>query len=120
METSTVLVAGGFALRAVRLRADRQRLKRPRVQDADRPAHVEALAGPLRARRPRVDVKACILVPRPERPDRIVGDRWRKRDIGQESAVRSPEPQLAVGLSFHLVSLLVDGAVMPPAERREV
>ena len=90
------------------------------MQDADRPAHVNALSQPARARRPRVQVKPSRLVPRSERPDGIVGDRRRGRDIGQRSPVRSPEPQLAVGLLFHLVSLLVDGAVMAPAEHHEV
>ena len=86
------------------------------MQDIDRPAHIETLAQPARARRPRVEVQSCFLVLSSERPDGIVGDCWRRRDIGQGSSVRSPEPQLAVGLSFHLISLLVDGAMMAPTE----
>jgi Uma2 family endonuclease len=87
------------------------RLEGPRVQDVESPAHVERLPQPARARRPRVQVKPGRLVPRSERPDGIVGDRRRGRDIGQRLSVRSPEPELAVGLVFHLVPLLVDGAV---------
>ena len=40
--------------------------------------------------------------------------------MGQRSSVRSPEPQLAVGPSFHLISLLVHGAVMAATEHREI
>ena len=40
--------------------------------------------------------------------------------MGQRSSVRSPEPQLAVGLSLHLISLLVHSAVMAPAQHREI
>jgi len=90
------------------------------VQDVDRPPHVEAFAQPGGARRARVQSKANRLVPRLERMDGIVGNRRWKRDVRQRSPVRSPESQLAVGLSFHLVPLLVDGAVMTPTEHREV
>ena len=47
-------------------------LEGPGVQDVDRPAHVEALSQPARARRPRVQVKPSRLVPRSERLDGIV------------------------------------------------
>ena len=90
------------------------------MQDIDGITHVEPLPLPARARRPRVQAEPCRLVPRSERPDGIVGDRRRRRDIGQTSSIRSPEPQLAVRLAFHLISLLVDGAVMPPTQHREV
>ena len=102
------------------LLADGHRLEGPGVQDVDRPAHIERFSQPARARRPRVQVKAGCFVLRSECLDGIVGDRWRRRDIGQTSSVRSPEPQLPVELSFYLISLLVDGAVMAPAEHREV
>ena len=65
-------------------------------------------------------MKAGRFVPRSERPDGIVADQRLRRNIGQRPSVRSPETQLAVGLSFHLISLFVDGAVMAPAEHREV
>jgi len=74
------------------LLADRQRLEGPRVQDVESPAHVERLPQPARARRPRVQVKPGRLVSRSQRPDGIVGDRWRERDGGQKSSVRSPKP----------------------------
>ena len=99
---------------------DRQGLEGPRVQDVDCIAHVERFPEPARARRPRVQVKTGGFVACSERPDGIVGNRRRRWNIGQRSSVRSPEPQLAVGLSFHLISLFVHGAVMAPAEEREV
>ena len=56
--------------------------------------------------------KPLRLVPRPQRLDGIVGYRSERRHLGQESPVRAPEPKLAVGLSIHLVALLVDRAVV--------
>jgi hypothetical protein len=67
-----------------------------------------------------VETKPLRIVPRPERLDRIRGHRGRPRDVGQEPAVRPPEPERAVGLSIDLVALLVDRAVMPATEEREV
>ena len=90
------------------------------MQDVDRPAHVETLSKPAGARRPRVRMKSSRLVPRSERPDGIVGDRRWRRDVGQRFPVRPPKSKLAVGLSFHLIPLLVDRAVMAAAEHREV
>ena len=90
------------------------------MQDVESPAHIERLSQPARARRSRVQMKPCALVPRSERPDEIVGDRRLRRNVGQRSSVRSSEPQLPVGLSFHPIPLLVDGAVMAPTEHREV
>jgi hypothetical protein len=45
------------------------------MQDVDRPAHVEALAQPARARRPRVEAKPLRGVPRLEGSGRIGGHR---------------------------------------------
>jgi len=50
----------------------------------------------------------------------IVGRRHRRRDLGQEPAVRSQEPELAVGLSRNLVALLMDRAVVPATEQGEI
>ncbi len=67
------------------------------MQDVDRPAEIQALPEPERARRPRVESEALRLVPRPEGLDRISGHRDRRRDVGQQAAVRPPEPERAVG-----------------------
>ncbi len=60
------------------------------------------------------------LVPRPKSLDGIGGYRSGRRHLGQELPVRAPEPELAVGLSVHLVALLVNGAVVSTTEQREV
>ena len=84
------------------------------MQDVDGIAHVERFTQPARTRRPRVQVEPRALVACSERLHWIVGDRERRRNIGQRSSVRSPEPQLAVGLSVHLIALLVDGPALGP------
>jgi len=71
------------------------------MQDGDRPAEIQALAQPQRARRPRVQSKSLCVVPRPEGLNRISGHRERRRDVGQQAAVRPPEPERAVGLEFY-------------------
>ncbi len=60
------------------------------------------------------------VVPGPEGLDGVGGYRGGRRHLGQEPAVRAPEPELAVGLSIHLVALLVHRAVVPATEQREV
>src|SRR6266542_5606543 len=92
----------------------------PTRRSSDRPAEIQALPEPERARRPRVESEALRLVPRPENLDRISGHRDRWRDVGQEAAVRPPEPEHAVGLEFDLIAPLVDRAVVPATEEREV
>ncbi len=52
--------------------------------------------------------------------DRIGGHRSRTRDCGQNPPVRAPEAQLPAGLSLHLVTVLVDRAVVAATEQREV
>ncbi len=42
------------------------------------------------------------------------------RDLGQKPAVRAAESKLAVGLSIHLVAVLVNGAVVPSTEHGEI
>ena len=60
------------------------------------------------------------VVPRPEHLDGVGGHRGRGRHLGQRPAVRPPEPQRAVGLSFYLVALLVHRAVVPATEHGQV
>ena len=52
------------------------------------------------------------VVPRSENLHRVIGHLGRRRDLGQEPAVRAAEAQLAVGVSIELVALLVDGAMV--------
>jgi len=67
-----------------------------------------------------VEAEPLRVVPRPKGLDGIGGYRNGRRHLGQEPPVRTPEPELAVGLSIHLVALLVDRAVVPATEQREV
>ncbi len=60
------------------------------------------------------------VVPGQEGLDGIGGYRSGRRHLGQEPPVRAPEPEFAVGLSIHLVALLVDRAVVPATEQREI
>jgi len=59
-------------------------------------------------------------VPRAQNVDGIVRHVWRRRDFGQWPAVRAQESQFAVGLSLHLVTLLVNCAMVPATEQRQV
>ncbi len=59
-------------------------------------------------------------VPRSQNVDGIVRHVWRRRDFGQWPAVRAQESQFAVGLSLHLVTLLVNCAMVPATEQRQV
>ncbi len=52
--------------------------------------------------------------------DRIGGDRGRLRHVGQGPAIGPPEAKRAVGLSIHLIPLLVHRAVVPATQQREV
>ena len=90
------------------------------MQDVDRVADVEAFPQPAWARRLRVQVKSGSFVPRAECSHGIVRNCRRRWDSGEYPSIGSAELQLAVGLSLHLVSLLVDGAVMATAEHREI
>jgi len=42
------------------------------------------------------------------------------RDLGQRLAVRPAEPQFSVVLSIDLISLLVDGPMMPATEQGQI
>ncbi len=67
-----------------------------------------------------MDVEASRDVLRPKDVRRIGGHRGRRRSRGEEPPVRPPELERAVGLSLHLVALLVDRAVVTATEQREV
>jgi hypothetical protein len=90
------------------------------MQDVDRPADVEALPQPARAGRPRVEAQALRDVPCSKNLHRVGGHRGRGRYLGQRPAGRPPELERAIGLSIDLVALLVDRAVVPATEQREV
>ncbi len=70
------------------------------MQDADRPAEIQALPQPERAQCACVKAESLRGVSRPEGLDWIVGRCRRRWDLGQGPAVRAPEPERAVGLSI--------------------
>jgi hypothetical protein len=86
------------------------------MEHVDRPADLQALAEPAGAGRPWVDVEPLRGVVRSKPLHRIGGCRSRLRHLGQEPAVRSPEPERAVGLPIDLKALLVDCSVVPATE----
>jgi hypothetical protein len=90
------------------------------MKDIDRPADIQPFPQPARASRPRVDVEASRDVLPPQYVHRIGGHRCRWRDLRQGLPVRPPELERAVGLSFDLIALLVDRAVVTATEKREV
>ena len=90
------------------------------MQDIDRPGDIQALAAPPRTRRSRVDVESVPDVRGTESLKRIGGHPRRRRDVGEDSPVRPPKLQRAVGLSGDLIALFVHAAVMPAAEQRKI
>ena len=60
------------------------------------------------------------LVPGPEDPHGIIENLRRTRHLGQQPAVRALKAQLSVRSSLHLKALLVDGAMVPTTEEREI
>ena len=90
------------------------------MQDADRPPEIQTLPQPARACRPCVETEPLRVVLLSEGRDWIGGYCGRRRYIRQGSAVRPTEGERAVGLSIHLVALLMHRAVVPATEEREV
>ena len=89
-----------------------------RVQDVDRPAHVEALAQPARASRSvRVSRSPLRLVLRPERPHGSLGHVGERGTSGRGRPSGRRNASAPSGLSLDLVALLVDGAVVPATEQ---
>ena len=64
--------------------------------------------------------KSLRIVPRSQDFHWIAGHFRKMRDLGQKPAVRAAESKLAVGLSIHLVTVLVNGAVVPSTEHGEI
>ena len=90
------------------------------MQDVDRITNIEAFPQPACAGRARVDAQPLRGMTGPEDVRRIGGHRGRHRHVGYGSPARPTELQRAIELSIDLVALLMDGAVMAPAQHREV
>jgi hypothetical protein len=68
----------------------------------------------------RIHAHAFGRVPCSRRLDRIIGHRRRRRDTGNESTIRAPEPKLAVRPSIDLITLFVNRAMVAATEQDEV
>ena len=90
------------------------------MQYVDRIAHVQALPQPQWHRRVRVEGESIPFVPRSDGRHEIPKQLGRRRDLGDQPAVGAPELKLAVRLTPDLVALLVDRAMVPATEQREV
>jgi hypothetical protein len=86
------------------------------MQDVDRIAHVQALAEPSWRRRVRVQSQSLGDVPCSQHLGRVVWHLGRRRDDENDPTVRTPEPKLAIRLSVDLISLFVNGAMVPATE----
>ena len=96
----------------------RRRLRGQRVKDVDRPADIQSRAEP--ARTLRMDVETARKVVGPKSTDRIGGHSGRMWDFWERSPVRPAELERTVEPTLHAEALLVDRAMMPAAEQREV
>ena len=93
---------------------------RPGMQHVDRPAHIQPFPEPAGACRSRSEAQAVGVVTRPERPDGIPRHRSRQRHLGQRVAIGPLEPESPVRPARDVKSLLVDSAVVPTAQQREI
>src|SRR4030095_10487289 len=92
----------------------------PRVQHVDRPAQIQALAGPIGVGRVWTEPKPLRRVTGPQGDDGIPLASRRCRHLRKQAAVRPTELERAIGLTRGLVALLVYRAVVPAAKKREV
>ena len=90
------------------------------MENVDRPADIQALSEPAGARRSGVEAQTLSVMTPLESADRIGGHLGRLWDFGQGSAIRPPEPKRTVEPAIDFVALLVDRAVMPATEQREI
>lgn len=95
-------------------------LPRQGMQNIDRPAHAQTFSQPARRRGVRVQDEPLSIVPRAEDLHGIAAHLGRRRDLGQKLAVRAAEPKLAICPSIELVAVLVNRAVVAPAEQGEI
>src|SRR5436190_19609733 len=90
------------------------------MQDVDRPAQIQTLSKPSRARGPRVEMKCLRIVLGFERADRISGHLCSGRHVRQEPPVGSSELKRAIGTVIDLETLLVDCAMVAATQQCEI
>jgi hypothetical protein len=89
------------------------------VQDIDRITDVQALSHPTWGGS-RLYHNPFRVAARSQDFHGIAGHFRSSRDLRQQPAVRTAEPQVAIGLPIDLVPLLVNGAMVATAEHSEV
>jgi len=90
------------------------------MQNVDRIGDIEAVSRPGRHCRPRVKIEPLSVVRREQRVDGIARPRGGRRNVRQWPPVRSPEAQLSISLSLHVIALFVHRAVMAATQQREI
>src|SRR5437899_711906 len=90
------------------------------MQDIDRPAHVQPLPQPARACCPRVETESLRIVLGFESAYRIRGHSCNGRHRRQEPPIWPSELERPAGLAIEPIALLVDRAVVPATEQREI
>ena len=65
-------------------------------------------------------VEPLSVVHREQRVDGIARHRDERRNVRQWPAVRSPEAELSISLSLHLITLFVHRAVMAATQQRQI
>ena len=90
------------------------------MKNVQRPADIQALSGPGWARRAGMEAEAIRGVPSLERPGRIRRHHRSRRDVGQRTSIRPGELERAVRGGRDAIALLVNRAVMAPAEQHQV
>src|SRR5262245_37049113 len=89
------------------------------MQHVDGPAHVQSLAEPGWARRPRVDMQALCVMTLADRLDGVVRQRTRRRDIGSRGAVWPQKAERAIRRVDDPIAIFVDGPVKTKTEPHE-
>jgi hypothetical protein len=90
------------------------------MQDVDRVAYVETLSKPARRGGMSVQDEALCIVQRAQELDRLIRYVRRGWDVRENPPVRATELKLAVRQSLELEALFMHGAVMTPAQQREI
>src|SRR5258708_6708105 len=90
------------------------------MQHINRVADIQPLAAPERYRGPRAQNEILSTILRSQDVDRVGRCRQRARYFGQEPPIRTAEPQLTVVVAVDLVTLLVNGTMMPSTQHGQI
>src|SRR5262245_47225451 len=90
------------------------------MQDIDGVAHIERLTSPIRYGRPRVQGQSILLVPHAHHGDGIRRHGGWQRHVMNDPPIGPPELKRAVRMALDLIALLVDRAMVPATQEREI